>query len=185
MKKLILFSFFLVLGCAFAQISDQQKRHMIKFFKEQILKNDTTRYNFFVSNSLLEPGFKIPTVVKSISIISPSYKSWAFFVDEHPFQSWTHSCKYIFVNEDGEFEIIDHNMPPKLDIFSPINILKTEDQTPVKLIPSVPTKSSICKTSDDWAVIINGGFNYLNNHERYWNHVSALYITSLVSLKIC
>ncbi len=177
MKKLFLFLFFTYLGHTQAQVISQDQRQIVKFFKERILQNDTTRFNYFISNTLIEPKSLIPTLIKSVTIISPDYKSWVFFVDEHPFQSWSHSCKYIFVDENGRYEVINHNMPPKLDIFTPINILKIADQIPIKLMPSITTKSSICRTTDDWAVIINGGMDSLNNHERYWNHISALYKT--------
>lgn len=176
MKKFLLFLFLSFIGYANAQIVTQTQNQVIDFCKKQILKRDTTEFNYFISKEKLKANSQISTYSKPL--FTPSYESWLFFVDEHPFQSWAHDCKYIFVDEKGKYEIIDHKMPPQNDFLMPVNILKIENDL-VKEKPKSSSKSSICTTTDDWAVIINGGMDYINNHERYWNHISAIYETLL------
>lgn len=99
-----------------------------------------------------------------------------FFIDEHPFQSWAHECRYVFVNiKTNEIETIRHSMPPRLDSFTPLIIQKIDNPEQVKNEPIFGSKSDPCTINDDWAVIINGGMDYIHNHERYWNHISGLY----------
>jgi len=123
----------------------------------------------------LNPKHKI---INLKTIESPDFKSWFFFVDESPYQSWEHSCYYAFVNiETGKLFIVKGNTPPKLStmkakIVQPIPPPgKLFDFSKNKTFKAITTYDA----SHDYAVIISGGIDDENNWFRYWNDCSAIY----------
>jgi len=119
-------------------------------------------------------------------LVSPYKNSLLFLIDDNPFSDWTHSCRYIFYNiQNGEYEIIQETHPPKLfdkfQLLSEVTIPTGEKYDFSKYITKSETglKSAISPGDASYgykyAVIISGGYNKTNNHERYWNHCQAIY----------
>lgn len=119
-------------------------------------------------------------------LISPFKKSLLFLIDDHPFSDWTHSCRYIFYNtQNGEYHTIQETHPPKLfdkfRLLSEVTIPAGEkyDFSKYASKNKAGLKSAISPGDASYgykyAIIISGGYNKYNNHERYWNHCQAIY----------
>jgi hypothetical protein len=119
-------------------------------------------------------------IASSKAVESPDYKSWFFFVDEQPYQDWEHLCYYAFVNYDtGELEIVKAKFPPKL------SDMETKVLQPMppsgklfdfkKENANLKSAATTNDASNDYAVIISGGYDNENTYIRYWNHCSAMY----------
>lgn len=119
-------------------------------------------------------------------ITSPYDASWLFFVDEAPLANWTHDCKYIFVNDKNTYEVISEVNPPKAyDNFNLLSKVEIPAGNKYDFTKYQKNKLSLLKSAKEtpadygvkYAVILSGGYNKDNNHERYWNDCSAIYST--------
>ena len=111
-------------------------------------------------------------------VISPDSKSWFFFVDIEPTSEWWHPCKYVFINTtDGSILEVDTQTPPKLDSLLNLNrILPMNKSIDSTTFYSISRNISPSNTNtDDYVVIISGGWNRMNNWPRYWNHCASIY----------
>lgn len=151
-----------------------------KIVKKEILMNETDNINVYVSSSVLLPNSKIQTIFTDE--YSPNFPSWFFFIDDEPYQSWEHSCRYIFVDEKkGEYIIYNKQRPPKLD---DMDVILTKQISQPRNNNLFSIKKNPCYTDEQrssnehkYAIIINGGVNSNSNYERYWNDCSAIYKT--------
>lgn len=151
--------------------------------KSQILFGDTSNVNVYVSNFVYEANSYVKALIKDEE--TPNFSSWFFLIDDVPYASWEHACRYVFVNtEDGTFTIKNNTRPP---VFSDMTnivrqvIVKGSDTSKTIINKRNITNRSSSNGIHDYAVIISGGCDVENNHERYWNNCSALYST-LVNL---
>ena len=117
---------------------------------------------------------------------------WTFFVDENPVQSWGHTARFVFVSvetgkvtqksvsmcptELGSWSVVKSKLNPisfsnasDAGDFGSHDLLKTDF---IKKTTSIKAPSSKGKK---YAVVISGGFDYYNNHVRYWNDCSLIY----------
>ena len=61
--------------------------------------------------------------------IAPDYESYLIFIDEHPFQSWWHDCKYVFVNtKTGKYESVDMKYPPEMEMLEVVKEKKVTEK---------------------------------------------------------
>ncbi|MCK9156803.1 MAG: T9SS type A sorting domain-containing protein, partial [Paludibacteraceae bacterium] len=121
---------------------------------------------------------------------------WCFFLDENPNANWGHQCKYIYVSvANGNVKSSIAQMPPENLSEWEKSSYSSQTNVNVNLLRSnagsiyvnglvVPNIFSSlpqgCRKSKDfkgksYAVIISGGYNYRNNHQRYWNDCSIYY----------
>lgn len=184
MKKLLfttLFAFF-----SFVLLHAQQKEPISQeeakdIVFQKVLNHKTEGINLFVSKKVVSANSHLKTIVGEE--LSPDYDSWFFFIDDMPMESWEHPCRYVFISTiNGQLTITQKRMPPVLSTMKNIITHKVQrsDEPLVKIKPdnslsrSMPHCTSI---GNNYAVIINGGVDLYNNHERYWNHCSAVYQT--------
>ncbi len=177
MKKLILL---VVIGVSLHCNAQISKESAYQILKTTILNNDWEDKEIFVSTAIVSENTNIPT--KDTFVISPNYKSWFFFVDEDPEAEWWHSCKYVFINSNNNFVVIDMLSPPNLTGMTALNSILPNSisiDTSNWHISVSPKSTSI--SANEYAVIISGGYEPLVNWPRYWNHCSAIY-SSLVNI---
>lgn len=151
------------------------KDYAYKILQEKIINGQEGKINIYVSKDVVKANTQFKTL--SNSEMSPDFDSWFFFIDDSPFESWSHPCRYMYVNaKDGSVIVLNKNQPPKL-IFMETLVEQTIETTGKLFDFSNYTKSSknICSSANEYAIIINGGGDVDNNWERYWNHISAIY----------
>jgi hypothetical protein len=112
------------------------------------------------------------------NITSPNLYTWMFFIDDAPYQNWSHQSRFVFISQSGEATIIPYNYPPSFDNMD-ILIEQTFDiqqYNPSEYLQNGLSTNIITASSEhQYAVIINGGYDRYNNHERYWNDCAAIY----------
>ncbi|KYK22527.1 hypothetical protein AYK21_03815 [Thermoplasmatales archaeon SG8-52-2] len=117
-------------------------------------------------------------------IIDVPENGYITYIDLYPRANLFHPVKYIFLSEDTEeFIIKDDNYPPVN--FGDYQMIDTKigevfksaynRRAPINFDkPKNPVKE---KSDSRYAVLMNGGYNSGNNHVRYWNDLSNIYIT--------
>ncbi|MCF8360909.1 MAG: C13 family peptidase [Prolixibacteraceae bacterium] len=146
-----------------------------KILQEKIIDGQEGKVNIYVSKDVVKADTQIKTLFQSE--VSPNFDSWFFFIDDFPFASWSHPCRYVYVNaKDGSVTVLNKNQPPKLSFME--TLVEQTIETTGKLFDFSNYRSSgknICSSANEYAIIINGGGDVDNNWERYWNHISAMY----------
>jgi len=116
-------------------------------------------------------------------IITTPEKGYIIFIDLYPTAN-LHQVQYIFLSEKtNEIIVIDAYAPPRN--FIDYQMIETKIGELLKSVENrrapIPEnkKSSYIENPNDprWAVLMNGGYNSGNNHVRYWNDLSNIYIT--------
>ncbi len=130
------------------------------------------------SQTPLQPLYQIGT--NDTFVISPSYESWFFFVDEKPGADWWHPCKYIFISTlGGDITVTNKQTPPNyayLDVIHQvIPIIDYDESDFFNIQPQLPKNTNL--SNNEYAVIISGGYEQLQNYPRYYNHCRAIYQT--------
>ena len=170
----VLFSFL----SSFAATSLEQAKTKVKNYVTNTLKLKEYRvmYNSSSSSSILLMFDK-----KSVSVPSDS---WMFFIDDMPDQDWAHDCHYAFVSKStGTLSVSKNILPPSsfngwVEFFTKIENGDSDLSDGVhpnlidwNLYPNrLGSASSRCH-----AILISGGWNASNNHQRYWNNCSMVY----------
>ncbi len=177
-NKLFLISIFIIGGNInlFAQNTNiYSKDKAWQIVKEKILKEKVENVNIYVSKDIIEANSQIKILYKEES--SPVYDAWFFFIDDKPFASWSHPCRYVYVNaKNGKTMVLNKKLPPDFGQMEPLIEQKIEVKGKLFDFSKYQEKSkNICSAENDYAVIINGGGRKEINWVRYWNHCSALY----------
>lgn len=110
-------------------------------------------------------------------------EGYIVYVDLYPTANLFHPVQYFFVYEStGEYITKNAISPPmNLDEYKMIDteigelLFSVENRRAP--INEFKTNSHINPSQDKWAVLMNGGVNSNNNHVRYWNDLSNIYIT--------
>lgn len=116
---------------------------------------DTSYINVHVSVSPLMANTTIATIYKPFS--SPANKSWFVFIDEHPFESWWHSCKYVFIDfETHDIIKFDMRYPPVLSEMRHVKemVAELEDVSVKPALKYRETTKNTFTSSNEWAIII-------------------------------
>ncbi|MBQ5474665.1 MAG: caspase family protein, partial [Lachnospiraceae bacterium] len=181
MRKIIL----ALLIVFFTPNSQAQHRVQIKqneawnIVEKEVIGNRKDSVNVFMSNSIIKANHSVSTINKTG--ISTEYDSWFFFIDDMPFESWEHSCRYVFVNvNNGKYNIYNFQLPPLIKDMTPIiEQKKTRVKNQLFNISSlnqrVGNTINTSTNAHNYAIIISGGYDSYNNWERYWNHCSSIY----------
>ena len=114
-----------------------------------------------------------------------STQRWTFFADPEPLKGWEHDCYLIYVPKvlnQGDLlgsSTAARRMPPDGTLTPMLVSDYYESQGQIK-----PYVASANLSTEDltvarrtYAVILSGGVNKNNNHERYWNDCSFIYQT--------
>ena len=177
--KVLLFSMLIAISNQVFSTNVISKTEAWEIVKKQVLLGDTSKVNVFISNNTYEANSTIKAY--GMDEKSPDFTSWFLFIDDSPFSSWGHPCRYVFVNaENGRIEIISNTRPPHFENMKNIVRQKTEMEPIVtKINKGDRTISTFTPNSanHDYAVIISGGMDSTYNYPRYWNDCSALYST--------
>lgn len=180
MKKSILF--ILMLVAIVGQTSAQNIRSLTKeqaweIVKEKILANNLDGVNVSVLNTVVKANAEIEVLLKNEN--APDFDSWFFFIDDRPFESWEHPCRYVFVNvKDGAYLIVNKRRPPlSHDMDKLVEQKKVFVEESLFSLNEARTITPVSQSSvNDYAVIISGGMNADMNWQRYWNDCSAIYM---------
>ncbi|MFH1862281.1 MAG: C13 family peptidase, partial [bacterium] len=119
---------------------------------------------------------------RELALIAPT-DGYAIYIDDYPTANLFHPVRYAFVSSaTGEVIAVNAASPPlNFEDYEQVStaigdILMAAENRRAPLPQSDPPTRS-----DRWAVLGNGGYNSGNNHVRYWNDLSNIYIT-LVSV---
>lgn len=157
-----------------ASLSLAQNQTLTKEQAIEIANALTTKQdvNVYISKQTISQKREIVTMYKSI--IAPEYKSYLVFIDEHPYESWWHNCKYIFIDvNSGKYEVINMKYPPDLEEMEILKEKKVAEKG--SLFQFNKNTKNFISSENEWAVIISGGYDKYNNHVRYWNDCAAIY----------
>ncbi|MGI5914533.1 MAG: C13 family peptidase, partial [Bacteroidales bacterium] len=175
MKRLLILCFICSSCLVQAQQLAYNKQDILNIVYQITLEKNI---DVLVSKQPLPPNTAITTLYKPF--VSPEYDSWFVFLDEHPYESWWHDCKYIFIEiKTGEYEVFKMSYPPDIDNMEIIKkyIFDDAEELTAYKIPEYETPKNAVTSDNEWAVIINGGISDYFNHQRYWNHISFIYST--------
>jgi hypothetical protein len=154
---------------SFAQNQTLTKEQAIEIANALTVKQDV---NVYISKQTISQKREIVTMYKSI--IAPEYVSYLVFIDEHPYESWWHDCKYVFIDvNSGKYEVINMKYPPDLEEMEALKEKKVAEKG--SLFQFNKNTKNFISSENEWAVIISGGYNKYNNHVRYWNDCAAVY----------
>ena len=177
-KLLTLLLAFISYMSAMAAVSLEQAKTKVKDYVSNTLKLKEYRvmYNSSSSSSILLMFNK-----KSVTVPSDS---WMFFIDDMPDQDWAHDCHYAFVSKStGAISVSKNLLPPSsfngwTEFYTKVENEASElsDGAHPNLIDwnlysnTVGSANSRCH-----AILISGGWDSYNNHQRYWNNCSMVY----------
>jgi hypothetical protein len=115
---------------------------------------------------------------KELAMVAPA-EGYVIYIDDFPTANLFHPVRYVFVDAmTGKLTVAEAKSPP-LNFGDYRNVETTIGQTLVTAVnhraplannPPDPTRA------DRWAVLMNGGYDSGNNHVRYWNDLSNIYI---------
>ncbi len=174
-----------LLGCAMlvmCQLSLAQvsRDSAYDFLKTTILNGNWEDKEICVSPNLVPEN----SIITALGIgfdtfaISPNYKTWFFYVDEEPISQWHRKCKYVFINDENNFVVIDMTTPPNYTGMIPLHTITPRfieaDTSSWKKRKKSKNKNV---SANDHAVIISGGYCPELNYTHYWNNCSAIYNT--------
>jgi len=115
-------------------------------------------------------------------IFDISCSGYVMYIDPHPTENLFHPVLYVFFNEQTkELQVFSAQSPPQNNndyrlIDTAYSQFFFSVQNRRASIPNAPDTST--GSSDNrWAVLMNGGYDSSNNHVRYWNDLSNIYIT--------
>lgn len=160
-----------------------------EFLKTNILPNnwEDKEINIYVSKELIRENAVI-TIYCDTFVVSPNYKTWFFYVDETPRTGLYHDSKFIFINDENNFVVVDMESPhphciKNMDFLSGIRPRKVKPIRPKPipldsiLLEKKKSEKNTNMSENDHAVIISGGYCPELNYTRYWNNCSAIYNT--------
>jgi len=152
-----------------------------QFILSRVSLGETNKMLFYVWGPVL-PQETILTTKESLFNIPSS--GYVMYIDLYPMANLFHPVKYVFcAKETGSLTIFDVNAPPLN--FQDYSLIKTPFSQMFfsvenRRAPLPETSSSSQQVSSDdsrWAVLMNGGYDASNNHVRYWNDLSNIYVT--------
>lgn len=75
------------------------------------MSNNLEGVNVSVLNTVVKANAEIEVLLENEN--APDFDSWFFFIDDRPFESWEHPCRYVFVNvKNGAYLIVNKRRPP-------------------------------------------------------------------------
>ncbi|MCX6641505.1 MAG: T9SS type A sorting domain-containing protein [bacterium] len=114
-------------------------------------------------------------------LVAPG-EGYVIYIDDYPTANLFHPVRYAFVESaTGSITMFPAKSPPQnqeeyTQVSTAIGdiLMATENhRAEITEPPGGPGPTR----GDRWAVLMNGGYNSSNNHVRYWNDLSNIYIT--------
>lgn len=147
--------------------------------RDSLQLNENESSCVYASTETVRANSTIRRIINDIE--APNFDGWFFFVDDSPYQSWSHPCRYAFVNaNNGEVHIYNDTFPPildKLECIKEPHLPTNSDSTPKISSQSLTNTSQLYSAKHDYAIIINGGMDKESNHIRYWNDCAFVFST--------
>lgn len=147
------------------------------------LPGDRHGTRIWVNHTEMAAGEPIETV-KGIVGEAPA-SGWLIFSDDHAFANWEHPARFLFVETlSGKVSTVHVSVPPPdgtLELWEEVTPetrdLVLYDKTPLRSLSSaIPASNPNPRGGRNFAVLISGGASKSNNHIRYWNDLSNIYI---------
>lgn len=146
----------------------------------EIVKEDIDQYDVvYVSKSIVKKGTKFCTYPHKYGQVPCD--SWVVIINTEPTANSGPFWLYIYVDpysgnadndswewgepDDIECDIIKYDLVKGSADIDPVSDVKFRSQT-----------LAVKPASNNWAVIISGGYIPKKNYERYWNDCSAIYL---------
>lgn len=175
MKKIFVCAVFALLSfSAFSQITRDAAYEILK---NSCLNNNYSNYEILASTEVVPSSDTIYT--NNTYVVSPSYPCWFFFVDLDPYADWWHACRYVFVSvETGECVSTNMQSPPEynMDMMHQVVDYSPFSNDDIFNMPvSYFNAKNVSESTNEYAVIINGGYEPRQNYPRYYNHCRAIY----------
>ncbi len=164
----------------------------VKRVSDEEIDNDNSQSIVYSSPDPLPAGTTITLWGVQPPITSPPSETTVVFIDPDPGLNWEHPCSYVFIDAAGEKTVVPA-MSPSLDLIvdQVIGIGYDPYGPDLNLIGSGTTPSTggglgnldlspACTSpacTNNYAVLIDGGYDPASNHIRYWNDISFLYQT--------
>jgi hypothetical protein len=148
----------------------------------ELLSGDTSGRRIMAYPGLLDAGVEIPTWHQT-ALVTPG-EGYVVFVDDFAYANFAHPCRYVFVEkETGRMESTLQTTPPRnletwleMETEAFRTLMNARNlRTPRAPVPAPPRTTS--RGGEYYAVLMSGGYNMSNNHVRYWNDLSNIYIT--------
>lgn len=111
-------------------------------------------------------------------LVTPA-PGYIVYVDPFPTANLFHPVRYIFVSEEtGELTIVEAQSPPEnyRDYQKIETAIGRILASALNRRPSIPKDDPPPVDQARYAVLMNGGYDSGNNHVRYWNDLSNIYI---------
>ncbi|HUS99967.1 MAG TPA: C13 family peptidase [Candidatus Thermoplasmatota archaeon] len=111
-------------------------------------------------------------------------RGYVMYIDLYPMANLFHPVQYVFLAEQTkELMVFDATNPPLN--FHEYSIIETTFSHFFYSVENrranIPSKTTsvlrLTRQDSRWAVLMNGGYDQSNNHVRYWNDLSNIYIT--------
>jgi hypothetical protein len=127
-------------------------------------------------------GDKIMTTKEHIlDVPCPGY---VLYIDLYPLANLFHPVQYVFLSEStNELQVFDAQSPPKnFNDYHMVDtafaqLFRSADNRRASIPHGITPAPSTSSNDTRWAVLMNGGYDSGNNHVRYWNDLSNIYIT--------
>jgi hypothetical protein len=149
---------------------------------DTVLQGSTEGRMLMVHPDLLPAGTEI-TTWHEVALKTPT-EGYVVFIDDMALANFEHPCRYVFVDrKTGDTSVTQATTPP-VGLLDWLN-METESYRAMKNAKNVralrsPRRGGPPMTprgGEFYAVLMSGGASTGNNHVRYWNDLSNIYIT--------
>jgi len=104
----VLFVALFITTTIFAQFSRQQA---IDLILNDVLSDDLDNIDVYASISSYTTN---ASLIDDDNAVNPYSGSWVFYINDSPFASWYHPCRYIFVSSsNGDYYVVNKKIYPK------------------------------------------------------------------------
>jgi hypothetical protein len=117
-------------------------------------------------------------------IMDAPEKGFIIYIDLYPQANLFHPVQYVFLSESTkELLVFDAYSPPRnfkdyhMADTAFAKLFKSAENRRAPIPRGIAPAPSTSSDDNRWAVLMNGGYDSGNNHVRYWNDLSNIYIT--------
>lgn len=172
--------FLLLAPLADAQISTPVAAR--DYVLDDLLQGETAGKRILVHPDLLAAGTEIHAW-HTIPLVTPA-EGYVVFIDDFAYANFEHPCRYVFVDPTfGATQVVENRTPPRemakwleMETVAYQKIMSAKNVRAPRIQRELPTGGN-SEAGELYAVLMSGGANSSNNHVRYWNDLSNIYIT--------
>lgn len=118
------------------------------------------------------------------SLFEVPCEGYVMYIDLYPMANMFHPVQYVFLAQETKDLIVFDAKSSPLNFHQYIlydtpysDFFYSVENRRVPLPKKTAPQESETRTDSRWAVLLNGGYDSSNNHVRYWNDLSNIYIT--------